>query len=244
MGSDSGFDTRLQLGLSSSGSRQTFTKNSISDSIVIASHGSSTRQICVRAGDGWAGRHTAYDKASLAEMIEGGDSTGGPAPQRGSRGARPTLVVEAGDSETLEELRNEMRRWFESSDHQVKIVLLAKSDGISGEIILEKWVEAQAQAGPSGTGATTTPAVIRGAVAAQEAPQLVPDRSQVITITPDARVTDSLGYWNRFHSSAYAVAGGDLRLEFDCLFLRSLCELTAFRIVIDSPPSVEERLLS
>lgn len=54
-----------------------------------------------------------------------GDSTGGPRQQRNGALAWPTLVIEAGDSETLDDLREDMRWWFGTSDHQVKIVLLA-----------------------------------------------------------------------------------------------------------------------
>ncbi|KAH6640269.1 hypothetical protein F5144DRAFT_589785 [Chaetomium tenue] len=68
-----------------------------------------------------------------------GDSTGGPKPERASKGAWPTLVIEAGYSETLANLRLDMQRWFSMSNHEVKIVLLAKFDGTN--IILEKWEE-------------------------------------------------------------------------------------------------------
>ncbi|KAH8662427.1 hypothetical protein BX600DRAFT_437821 [Xylariales sp. PMI_506] len=70
-----------------------------------------------------------------------GDSTGGPQPERRMKGAWPTLVIEAGDFEPLSELNNDMRWWFSASDHQVKIVLLAKFEHTHREIILEKWEE-------------------------------------------------------------------------------------------------------
>ncbi len=56
-----------------------------------------------------------------------GDSTGGPKPEREGHGTWPTLI-EAGDSESLPELRRDMRWWFSTSNHDVKIVLLAKFD--------------------------------------------------------------------------------------------------------------------
>lgn len=71
-----------------------------------------------------------------------GDSSGGPAPQRAGNLAWPTLVVEAGVSETLSELREDMRWWFSASDYQVKIVL-AKLVQAERTITLEKWVEVQ-----------------------------------------------------------------------------------------------------
>ena len=82
-----------------------------------------------------------------------GDSTGGPGAQRGSEESWPTLVIEAGDSETLAELKKDMEWWFSASNHQVKIVLLAKFDYDEEQIILEKWIEIQA---PLRQGAATT----------------------------------------------------------------------------------------
>ncbi|KAK0703091.1 hypothetical protein B0T26DRAFT_815310 [Lasiosphaeria miniovina] len=73
-----------------------------------------------------------------------GDPTGGPHPERGNKGAWPTLVIEAGHSESLGELHYDMRWWFSTSDHQVKIVLLAEYDHTRSVIILEMW-EGEAQ---------------------------------------------------------------------------------------------------
>ncbi|KIN07404.1 hypothetical protein OIDMADRAFT_99569 [Oidiodendron maius Zn] len=70
-----------------------------------------------------------------------GDSTGGPIPDRLGHEKWPTLVIEAGHSESLPELRADMRWWFSTSNHDVKIVILAKFDGGQSSIILEKWEE-------------------------------------------------------------------------------------------------------
>lgn len=70
-----------------------------------------------------------------------GDSSGGPIPARLSKGAWPTFVIEAGESEPLSELRMDMRWWFATSAHQVKIVLLAKFDSSNQCIIIERWEE-------------------------------------------------------------------------------------------------------
>jgi hypothetical protein len=71
-----------------------------------------------------------------------GDSTGGPNPEHGGiTDMWPTLVIETGDSETLGELHNDMRWWFRTSNHDVKIVLLAKFDLGQHRILLEKWEE-------------------------------------------------------------------------------------------------------
>ncbi|KAK4143060.1 uncharacterized protein C8A04DRAFT_12682 [Dichotomopilus funicola] len=126
-----------------------------------------------------------------------GDSTGGPMPERGAKGAWPTLVVEAGVSESLNQLHNDMRWWFAASDHDVKIVLLAKFDHARDTIILEKWEE---EARGTRPGAATT----RYLTAVE------PVRRQAITITQDL-TTDPI---------SYPVTSGALVLGFRLLFLR------------------------
>ncbi|KAK0708231.1 hypothetical protein B0H67DRAFT_672053 [Lasiosphaeris hirsuta] len=68
-----------------------------------------------------------------------GDSAGGPKPERATKGAWPTLVIEAGVSQTLRQLLITMQRWFSMSNHEVKIVILTKFD--STKILLEEWEE-------------------------------------------------------------------------------------------------------
>jgi hypothetical protein len=121
-----------------------------------------------------------------------GDSTGGP---RATKGGWPTLVVEAGISETLGELRLDMRQWFSVSTHEVKIVLLVKFDGT--EIILEKWEE-EMQDRP---GATTTRRSLQ---------HPKPVLRQSITITQNT-TTDPI---------SYNVTSGALVLSFRLLSLR------------------------
>ncbi|KAK7428360.1 hypothetical protein QQZ08_005117 [Neonectria magnoliae] len=67
-----------------------------------------------------------------------------------------------------------MRWWFRASDHQVKIILLAKFERSTRSIIIEKYIEVP-QIRP---GATRTRAAAR-------AMQLEPTCTQVITITED-----------------------------------------------------------
>ena len=134
-----------------------------------------------------------------------GDSTGGPRSQRSRGEDWPTLVIEAGYSQSLESLRRDMRWWFGASDHQVKIVLLAKLEVSQREIILEKWQEVSAL---PRSGATTTRA----------AAQLSPNRSQLINITRAPGITNTDP--NRFDPRSYIITSGALRLEFDHLFLR------------------------
>ncbi|KAK4039565.1 hypothetical protein C8A01DRAFT_16452 [Parachaetomium inaequale] len=126
-----------------------------------------------------------------------GDSTGGPKLERGTKDAWPTLVIEAGVSESLNGLRNDMRWWFATSDHQVKIVLLAKFEHARRAIILEKWEE-------EATGTRSGAMMTRHAAAVQ------PVLQQINTITQDL-TADPV---------SYNVTSGALVLEFRLLFLR------------------------
>ncbi|KAK0655359.1 hypothetical protein B0T16DRAFT_320028 [Cercophora newfieldiana] len=108
-----------------------------------------------------------------------GDSTGGPWPERGGADKWPTLVVESGYSQTLPELRKDMRWWFQASNHEVKIVILAKFDDQQHHILLEKWEE---EAISSPQGAITRS---RAAAMSQQNGLLNPVMRQSITITRD-----------------------------------------------------------
>lgn len=124
-----------------------------------------------------------------------GDSTGGPEPQRAAKDAWPTLVLEAGFSQSLESLRLAMRRWFSLSNHEVKIILLAKFNGTI--ILLEKWEE-EIQVRP---GATTTRHSLQ---------HPTPVLRQSITITQNTTTTPT----------SYNITSGALVLSFRLLFLR------------------------
>ncbi|KAF3767004.1 hypothetical protein M406DRAFT_274460 [Cryphonectria parasitica EP155] len=125
-----------------------------------------------------------------------GDSTGGPFPERSAEDACPTLVIEAGYSESLQRLRNDMQWWFSASNHGVKIVLLVKFDPRRQEILLEKWEEEPRGQRP---GAATT----------RSMGSLAPVKRQTVTITKDPTSPDT-----------YNVARGALVLSFRLLFLR------------------------
>jgi hypothetical protein len=129
-----------------------------------------------------------------------GDSTGGPKPARQGPGNWPTLVIEAGDSETLNQLHADMRWWFSASNHDVQIVLLAKFDHRRSQIILEKWEEEWSQY----SGPTTR----SRSVMMPQAGRLVPIRRQYITISRSADLS-------------YHVTRGALVLGFRLLFLRN-----------------------
>ncbi|KAK3940411.1 hypothetical protein QBC46DRAFT_449511 [Diplogelasinospora grovesii] len=125
-----------------------------------------------------------------------GDSTGGPL-ERGGPDKWPTLVIESGDSGSLAQLHADMKWWFSASDHDVKIVLLAKFDHRQREIVLEKWEE---EGTAARAGATTT----------RQTPTLQPVLRQKITISRD-QTTDP---------ASYNVTTGALVLRFQLLFLR------------------------
>ncbi|KAI0835336.1 hypothetical protein F5Y06DRAFT_276684 [Hypoxylon sp. FL0890] len=125
-----------------------------------------------------------------------GDSTGGPIPQRDGRDKWPTLVIEAGYSESLNQLHMDMQWWFTASNHDVKIVMLAKFDRRQRRIILEKWEEEAA----TRPGATTT----------RRAAALQPNLQQTITIHRNETTSPI----------SYNVTRGALILEFRLLFLR------------------------
>ena len=125
-----------------------------------------------------------------------GDSTGSPTPERNINDW-PTLVIEAGVSQSLGELHNDMRWWFSMSDHKVKIVLLAKFDRACSVIILEKWEE-EAQ-------------VRQGATTTRSAATLRPILRQSITIAQNTTT----------NPISYNVTRGALVLSFRLLFLRN-----------------------
>lgn len=127
-----------------------------------------------------------------------GDSTGGPLPQVRDPTSWPTLVIEAGASESWFELHNDMCWWFVASDHKVKTVLLAKFDHRVQIITLKRWEEQQ----QSPAGATSTRASNRAS--------LEPVLQQTITISRDFTS----------NQASYRVLSGALVLKFELLFLR------------------------
>ena len=129
-----------------------------------------------------------------------GDSSGGPIPDRQEHEKWPTLVIEAGDSESLPQLRADMKWWFSTSNHDVKIVILAKFNPGQRSILLEKWEEEER-------------APQQGAATTRWAAAIEPVLQQAITIT-----YDNIG--DPRNTASYTVNGGALVLEFRLLFLR------------------------
>jgi hypothetical protein len=117
----------------------------------------------------------------------------------------PTLVIEAGWTQTLEKLRQKAEWWFAKSGGDVKIVLLVKSSPRSNHIWIEKWKLAPAA---SRRGATTT------RVAATMTPQCI----HVVEIAQANGIDNA--HPNRFDPASYIVTSGPLKLEFIDIFLR------------------------
>ncbi|KAK0731507.1 hypothetical protein B0H67DRAFT_75807 [Lasiosphaeris hirsuta] len=141
------------------------------------------------------GNATRSTQGHSGRSSKEGDSTGGPKPQRATKGAWPTLVIEAGFSQSLGKLHIVMQRWFSMSNHEVKIVLLTKFNGAI--ILLEKWEE-EIQVRP---GATTTRHSLQHPASVLR---------QSITITRNSTT----------NPTSYNVTSGALVLSFQILFLR------------------------
>lgn len=125
----------------------------------------------------WIGKATRRAGGHPGGDVGEGDSTGGPRPDRAGPNSWPTLVIEAGHSESLRQLQADVGWWFSASNHGVKIVLLAKLDQEQRQIILERWEEEPPSLRP---GATMT-----------RASASRPKLRQSIRITRDSNVADS-----------------------------------------------------
>lgn len=115
----------------------------------------------------------------------------------------PALVIEAGCSQTVGQLRMRARAWFLSSNFQVKIVILAKMLVSERRIVLEKWKGVRA-------GDRT------GSLRTRSESRRTPECVQTIEISrPDAGEEPP-----SVSPESYRVTSGALRLEFEELFLR------------------------
>lgn len=153
----------------------------------------------------------AADGASTyGERTRGeGDSARRPFSRRPSSEMWPTLVIEAGYHQFLPRLREKKTWWFRESRYQVKIVILAKLFRRRRRILVEKWIEVPAQAGP---GVQT-----RAQTAAFVAATLTPTCRQTIEITTNPGTTTAAQIQD---PGSYSVTSDPLTLEFDLLFLR------------------------
>lgn len=150
---------------------------------------------------------TTYLSASGSGSSGEGDSSGLPKSRAGTS-TWPTLVIEAGYSQTLASLRAKANWWFPASGHLMKVVLLVKCVRQESRIDIEKWVERPAQ---QRLGATTT----------RHFAQVGPICHQSLSVVwagplpiADAPVVD------RENEAMYRVVGGPLTIAFEDLFLR------------------------
>lgn len=121
----------------------------------------------------------------------------------------PVLVIEAGYTQSIPQLRMRARTWFLASNFEVKIVILAKMVVSEGTIVLEKWKGVQ-RMGVQRTGAMMTRA-------SSNSPR-TPECVQTIRIS---RPGVPAGDPRVLSPACYRVSRGALTLEFEELFLRA-----------------------
>ncbi|KAK3683440.1 hypothetical protein B0T22DRAFT_500965 [Podospora appendiculata] len=156
--------------------------------------------------DSWRTTASArcQSQAHFGQSNKEGDSTGGPEPGRDAPTYWPTLAIEAGASESLNELRNDMRWWFSASNHEVRVVILAQFDPTRSAVVIEKWEEEPVQ----GHAGVTRPqsCTVLGLPSITASPLL----RQSIAITQNTATSPV----------SYNVTGGALVLPLRLLFLR------------------------
>ncbi len=145
-------------------------------------------------------------------------------PERHLSDSWPTLVIEAGYTQSLPSLRSKMRWWFNESNGDVKIVVLAKLYPRRQAILLEKYIRGPRVPRP---GATNT----RRSSAAAAMPE--PNCHQEIWVkrTPGS-------------NPATYVATGALILEFPLLFLHQADPARGERNIVINVPDLQEWSLS
>ncbi|CAK7201157.1 hypothetical protein SEUCBS139899_003859 [Sporothrix eucalyptigena] len=161
--------------------------------------------------------------SSAAATLAGPSNSGGeadgnilPFPARAGADQWPTIVFEAGYSQSEESLRAKMNWWFQASNHNVKIVVLAKAfpQTLEKRLKIEQWQERSVEAVRSGATATRRSTAAAGAA-------LQPTCLQTINISWAGLVP--------FHEATlaqvadrqqYNVVRAPLVLEFGLVFLR------------------------
>jgi hypothetical protein len=130
-----------------------------------------------------------------------GDSIYTPTRLRGGNDW-PTLVWEAGLSESLPHLRIDAGWWLDNAGGDVEIVVLVSANRQQRKITIEKWCLQVTPANRPNT---------------RQRPNLVPTRMQQITITtspPGNTIPSTI-------NTQYVVTGAPLVLEFRKIFLRA-----------------------
>ncbi|CAK7216991.1 hypothetical protein SCUCBS95973_003000 [Sporothrix curviconia] len=146
-----------------------------------------------------------------------GDSGGRPKSTRPGGRSWPVLVVEAGWTQSVASLRCKKDFWFRQSDHQVKIVILAKAfppcpgdAGVDKRILIEHWQEPARLQRPGATETRMHAAASRDSVCLQ-----------TINIVWAGPVSyDDAPAAMRQNTDNFNVTRGPLKLDFSSLFLR------------------------
>lgn len=145
----------------------------------------------------WPCGGTTYDGFTTSKE---GDSTYKPKCRAG-KGTWPTLVFEAGLSETLSKLRTDADWWLTNSKGQVKIAIVVSIKPAQKSLWIEKWCLQP-----------RTPAM----PATRANPPQVATKMQELTITKNPPILTPPG-----NTATYAVTGAPLILEFAKLLLRA-----------------------
>jgi len=129
-----------------------------------------------------------------------GDSTYKPQWCRAGKDSWPTLVFEAGVSETLSKLRSDADWWLTNSRGEVKIAIVISIKSEQKSLLIEKWcLRPRTPAAP-----------------ATRANPPVATKMQELTIIRNPPIPTPPG-----NIATYAVAGAPLILEFEKLLLRA-----------------------
>ncbi|CAK7219352.1 hypothetical protein SCUCBS95973_003793 [Sporothrix curviconia] len=171
------------------------------------------QDIVLAMGQMGVGREWAGTGATTMDPPNGSsgqaDSAGFPRSSRTSSGW-PTLVIEAGFSQTLPSLRVKMRWWFSSSGHQVKVVIIVKIELANERVRMEKWVEEIGRPGATSTRAATRLGLVALQPVCQQAIEIDWTGPQRLQHTPTQART----------AHQFRVTGGPLVIRFSEIFLR------------------------
>lgn len=162
------------------------------------------------------GAHTDWRQIGTTTFNPADGSSGqgdsGGSPIAGRRGSDwPTLVIEAGVSQTLSSLQAQMRWWFSVSGHEVKVVILIKMHVAQETLHLEEWVETAGRPGATSTRWATRAGLTALQPACERAIDLIWVGTGPIRQTPAPGRTPS----------QFRVVGSPLIIRFSEIFLRA-----------------------
>jgi len=159
------------------------------------------------------------------------DSNFLPRSQRPAPDSWPSVVIEAGYSQTEDSAKAKADWWLRQSNYAVNLVLLIKMEMSQRKIWIEKWkgVSPPVCTGPTTRSRATAPAGPPPAGPPPRQPGRVGNR---IVITRRPGITDT--YPQRFDPASYNVARGNLRIEFGDLFCRPAQPPQEADIILDT----------